>query len=239
MSNDNNTSHNKAGSELQGSILRGILGSVAGMIVCILVMLLCSLFQMGSFSTMLQLLAGLVIGWFYRLFHGRRSKTAAYVTVGICTVSASILWVVLLAMLSAFASPALFTAADWGRMWGKIWELLILCAGLGMIGAVAISFNDTRYSINRNTVLDDIVCIWLNATVPAGLCRLEKRPLAYGIRRGEWVFLQPAPGKTSRCQPADVLCRTQPLCTGNPDHGGWQQPPVAETAPQRPGVFRP
>ncbi len=33
-------------------------------------------------------------------------------------------------------------------------------------GAVAISFNDTRYSINRNTVLDDIVCIWLNATAP-------------------------------------------------------------------------
>ncbi len=134
MSNDNNTSHNKAGSELQGSILRGILGSIAGMIVCILVMLLCSLFQMGSFSTMLQLLAGLVIGWFYRLFHGWRSKTAAYVTVGICTVSASVLWVVLLAMLSAFASPALFTAADWGRLWGKIWELLLLCAGLGMIG---------------------------------------------------------------------------------------------------------
>ena len=31
------------------------------------------------------------------------------------------------------------------------------------IGAV---FNDTRYSINRNTVLDDIVCIWIKATAP-------------------------------------------------------------------------
>ena len=134
MSNYYNTSHNEASSELQGSILRGILGSVIGMIVCILVMLLCSLFQMRSFSTMLQLFVGLVIGWFYRLFHGRRSKTAAYVTVGICTVSASVLWGVLLALLSVFVSPVPFTAADWGRLLGEIWELLLLCAGLGMIG---------------------------------------------------------------------------------------------------------
>ena len=134
MSNDYNTSYNEISPELQGSILRGILGSVTGMIVCILVMLLCSLFRMSSFSTMLQLFAGLVIGWFYRLFHGRRSKTAAYVTVGICTVSASVLWVVLLALLPVFVSPAPFTAADWGRLWGKIWELLLLCAGLGMLG---------------------------------------------------------------------------------------------------------
>ncbi len=134
MSNDYNTSHNEISPELQGSILRGILGSVTGMIVCILVMLLCALCRMGSFSTMLQLFAGLVIGWFYRLFHGRRSKTAAYVTVGICTVSASVLWVVLLALLPVFVSPAPFTAADWGRLWGKIWELLLLCAGLGIIG---------------------------------------------------------------------------------------------------------
>ena len=104
------------------------------MSVCILVMLLCSLCQMGSFSTMLQLFVGLVIGWFYRLFHGRRSKTAAYVTVGVCTISASVLWAALLALLSVFVSPAPFTAADWGRLWGEIWELLLLYAGLGMIG---------------------------------------------------------------------------------------------------------
>ena len=134
MSNDYNTSHNESGSELQGSILCGILGSAIGMIVCILVMLLCSLCWMGSFSTMLQLFVGLVIGWFYRLFHGRRSKTAAYVTVGICTVSASVLWVALLALLSVFVSPTPFTDADWGRLWGEIWELLLLCVGLGMIG---------------------------------------------------------------------------------------------------------
>ena len=134
MSNYYNTSHNEASAELQGGILRGILGSVTGMIVCILVMLLCSLFRMSSFSTMLQLFVGLVIGWFYRLLHGRRSKTAAYVTVGICTVSASVLWVALLALLSVFVSPAPFTAADWGRLCGEIWELLLLCVGLGMIG---------------------------------------------------------------------------------------------------------
>ncbi len=129
-----NSSHNKISPELQGSVLRGILGSVTGIIVCILVMLLCALFQMSSFSTMLQLFTGLVIGWFYRLFHGRRSKTAAYVTVGVCTVSASVLWVALLALLSVFVSPAPFTAADWGRLCGEIWELLLLCVGLGMVG---------------------------------------------------------------------------------------------------------
>ena len=134
MSNYYNTSHNEASAELQGGILRGILGSVTGMIVCILVMLLCSLFRMSSFSTMLQLFVGLVIGWFYRLLHGRRSKTAAYVTVGICTVSASVLWVALLALLSVFVSPAPFTAADWGRLCGEIWELLLLCVGLGRVG---------------------------------------------------------------------------------------------------------
>lgn len=129
-----NSSHNKISPELQGSVLRGILGSVTGIIVCILVMLLCVLFQMSSFSTMLQLFTGLVIGWFYRLFHGRRSKTAAYVTVGICTVLASVLWVALLALLSVFVSPTPFTAADWGRLCGEIWELLLLCVGLGMVG---------------------------------------------------------------------------------------------------------
>ncbi len=126
--------YNEISPELQGSILRGILGSVTGMVVCILVILLCSLCQMEGFRIMLLFFAGLVIGWFYRLFHGRRSKTAAYVTVGICTVSASVLWVVLLALLPVFVSPAPFTAADWGRLWGKIWELLLLCAGLGIIG---------------------------------------------------------------------------------------------------------
>lgn len=49
-----NSSHNKISPELQGSVLRGILGSVTGIIVCILVMLLCALFQMSSFSTMLD-----------------------------------------------------------------------------------------------------------------------------------------------------------------------------------------
>jgi len=134
MSNNYTTSCNEISPELQGNFLRGILGSVTGMIVCILVMLLCSLCQMGSFSTTLLFFVGLVIGWFYRLFRGRRSKTAAYVTVGICTVSASVLWVILLALLPIFVSPAPFTAADWGRLGGMIWQLLLLCAGLGMIG---------------------------------------------------------------------------------------------------------
>ena len=134
MPDHNNTTYNEISLESQGSILRGILGSAIGMVVCVLVMLLCALCRMGSFSTMLQLFEGLVIGGFYRLFHGRRSKISAYVTVGICTVSASILWVVLLALLPVFFSSAPFTAADWGRLWGKIWGLLLLCAALGLFG---------------------------------------------------------------------------------------------------------
>ena len=42
-SKDCNTFHNETSPELQGSILRGILGSIAGTVVCILVMLLCFL----------------------------------------------------------------------------------------------------------------------------------------------------------------------------------------------------
>ena len=104
MRNEKVESTNEISPELQGSVLRGILGSIAGMFVCIMAMLLCGLFQIEKSGMMLQLFAGLVIGWFYRLFHGRRSKMVAYVTVGICTVLASALWVVLLALLPAIGS---------------------------------------------------------------------------------------------------------------------------------------
>lgn len=133
MSNHNTTS-DEISLELQGSILRGTLGSIIGMFICILVMLLCGLFQIEKSGMMLQLFAGLVIGWFYRLFHGRRSKTVAYVTVGICTVLACSLWVVLLALLPAAVSHIHLAAADWVRLWGTIWDLTLLCVGLGLIG---------------------------------------------------------------------------------------------------------
>ena len=165
MPDHNNTTYNEISLESQGSILRGILGSAIGMVVCVLVMLLCALCRMGSFSTMLQLFEGLVIGGFYRLFHGRRSKISAYVTVGICTVSASILWVVLLAVGKDLG------AAAFVRRFGVVW-------------------------------------VFLYQKKPAGICGLEKRTLVYRICRGEWVFLQPASGKTSCCQPSGILCRT-------------------------------
>ena len=69
MTNERVESSNEISPELQGSVLRGILGSVTGMIVCILVVLLCWLYQIGSLCTTLQLFVGVVIGWFYRLFH--------------------------------------------------------------------------------------------------------------------------------------------------------------------------
>ena len=52
MSNDYNTSHNEIRPELQGSILRGILGSLAGMVICTLVLLFGGLFHIGRFSIM-------------------------------------------------------------------------------------------------------------------------------------------------------------------------------------------
>ena len=79
MSDYFNTSHNENNPKLQGSVLWGILGSISGMFVCILAMMLCLLFQIEESSMMLQLFAGLVIGWFYRLFRGRRSKMAVNV----------------------------------------------------------------------------------------------------------------------------------------------------------------
>ena len=56
--------------EFQGSVLRGILGSIVGMSVCVLVLLLCWLVDFNRLMILLQLLVGAVIGWFYRLFRG-------------------------------------------------------------------------------------------------------------------------------------------------------------------------
>lgn len=129
-----NSSHNEISPELRGSVLRGILGSIAGMFVCILVMLLFSLCGIESFSITFQLFAGLVIGWFYRLFHGQRSKTVAYTIVGICTVLVCALWVVLLALLPGVVSHVHLTTVDLVKLWSMIWELLLLCVGLGLAG---------------------------------------------------------------------------------------------------------
>lgn len=48
-----NTSYNEIRPELQGSILRGILGSLAGMVICTLVLLFGRVFHTGRFSIML------------------------------------------------------------------------------------------------------------------------------------------------------------------------------------------
>ena len=135
MSEYFDTSHNEISPRLQGSLLRGIIGSIVGMLVCILASLLFLLCQMESFSIMLQLFAGLVIGWFYRLFRGRRAKTAAFVTVGICTILTSVLWTVSLVLLvSAAVSPARLTKPDWDKLGSAIRTLLLLCSGLGLAG---------------------------------------------------------------------------------------------------------
>ena len=60
--------------EFQGSVLRGILGSIVGMAVCVVVLLLCWLVDFTSLVILLPLFVGAVIGWFYRLFHGDRKS---------------------------------------------------------------------------------------------------------------------------------------------------------------------
>lgn len=118
----------------EGGILRGLAGGVAGMLVSVLALLLCVLFGSGELGCTFQLFVGLVVGWFYRLFRGRRSKAAAYGIVGACTVLACALWVAAAAVLSIGVSPAELTAADWGRLWENSWGLLLLCAGMGLVG---------------------------------------------------------------------------------------------------------
>ena len=53
MPGDHNTSHNETSPGSQGSILRGILGSLAGMVICTLVLLFGGVFHTGRFSIML------------------------------------------------------------------------------------------------------------------------------------------------------------------------------------------
>lgn len=64
---------NEINPEQHGTVLCGILGAIVGILVCIPALLLCSLFQIST-SVLFQLFVGLVIGWFYRLFHGQRSR---------------------------------------------------------------------------------------------------------------------------------------------------------------------
>jgi len=123
--------------EFQGSVLRGILGSVAGMAVCLLVILLCWLCNFKSITFLFHLFVGMVIGWFYRLFHGRRSKPIAYAAVSVCTLLACVLWLPVLA--AAALGDGLFplsqlTAEHWIRLWHVAERPLLVCGGLGLAG---------------------------------------------------------------------------------------------------------
>lgn len=126
-------------SEFQGSVLRGILGSVVGMAACVLVLLLCWLVDFNSLMILLQLFVGTVIGWFYRLFHGRRSKSAAYVVVGICTMLTCLFWMPVLTAIRLSGEIPLSRLAQMlvearAELWSRFGRLLLLFAGLGLIG---------------------------------------------------------------------------------------------------------
>lgn len=125
--------------EFQGSVARGILGSIVGMVVCILVLLLCWLVDFQSTMLLFHLFIGMVIGWFYRLFHGRRSKPGIYTIVGICTMLTCLLWMPVLAAVRLsgeipHAQLAHMPAGAWAELWSQSWRLLLLCTGLGLIG---------------------------------------------------------------------------------------------------------
>lgn len=125
--------------EFQGSVLRGILGSIVGMSVCVLVLLLCWLVDFNRLMILLQLLVGAVIGWFYRLFHGRRSKPAAYAIVGVCTMLTCLLWMPVLVAVHLSCEIPLSRLAQmpveaWAELWSRFGKLPLLFAGLGLIG---------------------------------------------------------------------------------------------------------
>ena len=125
--------------EFQGSVLRGILGSIVGMSVCVLVLLLCCLVDFNRLMILLQLLVGAVIGWFYRLFHGRRSKPAAYAIVGVCTMLTCLLWMPVLVAVHLSCEIPLSRLAQmpveaWAELWSRFGKLPLLFAGLGLIG---------------------------------------------------------------------------------------------------------
>ena len=122
--------------EFQGSVLRGILGSIVGMAVCVLVLLLCWLVDFNRLMILLQLLVGAVIGWFYRLFHGRRSKPAAYATVGVCTMLTCLLWMpVLVAVRLSYEIPlsrlAQMPVEAWAELWSRFGKLPLLLPDWG------------------------------------------------------------------------------------------------------------
>lgn len=126
-------------SEFQGSVLRGILGSVVGMAACVLVLLLCWLVDFNSLMILLQLFVGTVIGWFYRLFHGRRSKSAAYVVVGVCTMLTCLFWMPVLTAIRLSGEIPLSRLVQMlvearAELWSRFGRLLLLFAGLGLIG---------------------------------------------------------------------------------------------------------
>lgn len=126
-------------SEFQGSVLRGILGSVVGMAACVLVLWLSWLVDFNSLMILLQLFVGTVIGWFYRLFHGRRSKSAAYVVVGVCTMLTCLFWMPVLAAIRLSGEIPLSRLAQMlvearVELWSRFGRLLLLFAGLGLIG---------------------------------------------------------------------------------------------------------
>ena len=126
-------------SEFQGSVLRGILGSVVGMAACVLVLLLCWLVDFQSLLLLFHLFIGASIGWFYRLFHGRRSKPTAYAVVGVCTLLTCLLWMPVLAAVRLSGEIPLsmlmqMPAGAWAELWSRSWRLLLLCTGLGLVG---------------------------------------------------------------------------------------------------------
>lgn len=139
MSDYSKTSLDTDSPEFQGSVARGILGSIVGMAVCVLVLLLCWLVDFQSTILLFHLFIGTVIGWFYRLFHGRRSKPTAYAVVGVCTLLTCLLWMPVLAAVRFNSEIPLsmllqMPAVAWAELWSRSWRLLLLCAGLGLVG---------------------------------------------------------------------------------------------------------
>jgi len=127
------TSYDTDNNQLQGSIQQGIIGGIVGMLFCSLILLLCFWFEI-RLGILLQLFVSLVVGWFYRLFHGQRSKTVAYAIVSVCTILVYFFWMLAFVLFSANISLVQLISMDKEELWQIIMKLLPLCVGLGLVG---------------------------------------------------------------------------------------------------------
>lgn len=150
----------------KGSLLLGLLGSLAGaaaFLLASIVLWSCDLrFDWGAEASylMLPLFFGSAVGGGYRLFHGRRSVWTAFVTVGLSTLLLSLVWLFALVVFLAYGrmgsdGPSVGLLCDtllrmlpeiWREVVSADWELLIPYGALCLAGFLLTRGGLLRYA---------------------------------------------------------------------------------------------